>query len=773
MPFRVGFSTRLGAGSTRAGTTKGGLDCRRWPDNSGIQFDGAKMALRSERCNRPQAAACFQKCLSKSVTDKTIVLPSNPSGNGDDAQYRLTVMAPKRRYLSYLRERWWVVMLCLAVAVSAVVTYETVRPESYTSYVQLYITEGPQLAASVFGMAKDDFATQIELLKGERLQAAAVADLGADANRLKNPINVEVVRPMDTSILQLRATGQDPALTQHFLQALLDEYLAFKRQTQLSSSEDVVNSLTEQLSLIEKDLQADQDKWTAFQRANNVALLQEESQSAAMSLGDQSVQLANLNLQLQMLELGLTPSLPPLSTNAANTNLSGSMDGTGPNNNLGALTMTDASIKTERVDLMLRQAELAQTLTNGPEYKVKPLQDQVAQIQQNLAALEAVDAAQRQAELKDTEERITAISNAIPVWKARIADSSDRLAQGTVLKAAIQRRQDYYDHLLGLMQNVDLTKNMQQEKVTVLEPPTASRPAQANLPFVIVLAVVTGVAAGLGIVFVWHLFDDRFVSVRDVKDQFGETVLGLVPRIKIRRNEPKTALLQEADPRRAYWESYRHLRSALLLTEMGEHRTQVVLFTGAMPGEGKTTVAVNLARVLARSGLRVALVDVDPHGGGFYQFLGEPGRPGLLDFLRGESAVKDIVESSEIPGLNFVGAGTHRNHAEGLLLRPQLGTLLEELRKNHDYVILDGAPILAADDAALLVPHADAVVLVMRPFFSHSRLVRQALDMLYQRQARHVAIVFNQARPDDVAGQRYYNGRNGATKPAKATATHA
>ena len=679
-------------------------------------------------------------------------------------------MMPKRRYLSYLRERWWVVMLCLAVAVSAVVTYETVRPETYVSYSQLYLTEGPQLAASMFGVVKDDYATQIELLKGDRLQLAALNDLGADGNRLKNPIIVEVVRPMDTTILQLRATGSDPILTQHFLQALVDEYLAFKRQTQLSSSEDVVNSLTEQLSLIEKDLQAEQDKWAAFQRTNNVALLQEESQSAAMSMGDQSVQLANLNLQLQLLELGLTPSLPDLSTNAANTNLVGVVEGKSQNNDLGALTMTDASIKSGHVDLMLKQAQLAQVLTNGPGYLAKPLQDQVAQIQQNLAALEAVDAAQRQAELKDTEERITAISNAIPVWKARIADSSDRLAQGTALKADIQRQQDYYDHLLGLLQNVDLTKNMQQEKVTVLDPPTASRPAQASLPIVISLTVIAAVSAGLGIVFIWHLFDDRFVSVRDVKDQFGETVLGLVPRIKIRRNEPKTALLQEADPRRAYWESYRHLRSALLLTEMGEHRPQIVLFTGAMAGEGKTTVAVNIARVLARSGLRVALVDVDPHGGGFYQFLGEPGRPGLLDFLRGESTVKDIVESSEIPGLNFVGAGTHRNQAEGLLLRPQLTTLLEELRKNHDYVILDGAPILAADDAALLVPHADAVVLVMRPFFSHSRLVRQALDMLYQRQAKYVAIVFNQARPDDLAGQRYYTSRNGTTKPVKATA---
>jgi succinoglycan biosynthesis transport protein ExoP len=204
----------------------------------------------------------------------------------------------------------------------------------------------------------------------------------------------------------------------------------------------------------------------------------------------------------------------------------------------------------------------------------------------------------------------------------------------------------------------------------------------------------------------------------------------------------------------------------LLLAEMGERRPQTVLFTGAMPGEGKTTVAVNLARVLARSGLRVALVDADPRGGGMYQLLETPAQAGLLDYLRGESRFNDIIHPSEVPGLSVVNAGTHREQAEGLLLRPQLVALFEELRKSHDYVILDAAPITAADDAALLVPHADAVVLVMRPFFSRSRQVRQALDMLYQRQAKHVAIVFNQARPDDLAAQHYYH-RNGNSRPVK------
>lgn len=717
---------------------------------------------------------------SNSVTEKTIVLPSNPSGNGDSAHYRLTVMVPRRRYLSYIQERWWLVMIFLAVALGGTILYQTIRPESYTSYAQLYVTEGPQLASSMFGQLKDDYATEIELLEGEHLRAAAMEDLGADANKLKTPIAIQVVRPMDTSILQLRATGQDPLLTQHFLQALINEYLDFKRQTRLSTSDDVIKSLTRELSNREAGLKSAQDQWAMFQRTNNMALLEEESKSAGTFLADESMELADLNLKRELLEHGLSPDVRGAASKTAGTNQAGVVSSSETNGALAVSSSTDADIKSTQVELMLKREQLAQvaqqyTGTNSTDtnalaalqFKEKPLNDQIAQIQQNLTALTAVDGAQRQAELKDTDERIVSINSAIPGWKAEIAASSDRLAEGDELRAGIQRQQGYYDSLLTLLQNVDLTKNMQQQRVTILDPPSLGRTVQVSLPLAVFLATIVSLAAGLGVVFIWHLFDDRFVSVRDVKDQFGETVLGLVPRINIRRTQPKTALLEESDPRRAYRESYRHLRSALLLSELGAARPQTILLTSAVPEEGKTTVAMNLARVLARSGLRVVLVDADPHGGGLHAFLGNAARPGLLEYLRAEAVLEDVIERSEIPGLDYIGAGIHREQIEGLLLRPQLANILQELRKSYDYIILDSAPVLAADEAALLVPHVQAVVLVMRPFFTRARMVRQALEMLYQRQAKHVAIIFNQARPDDVAAQQSYYHRNGAGRPAK------
>ena len=356
------------------------------------------------------------------------------------------------------------------------------------------------------------------------------------------------------------------------------------------------------------------------------------------------------------------------------------------------------------------------------------------------------------------QERMAAIETAIPLWEAKLLNINDRLSQGLRVKENVAREQGYYDHLLGMLQNVDLGKNMQQEQLSVLQPATAPAPEQRSLPLRLVLGGVGGLCFSLVIVFVWYLSDDRFVSVRDIQDQFGETILGLVPQIKVPRANPQAALLESGDLRHGYVESYRHLRSALLLSSVGESRPRILLLTSASAGEGKTTIAVNLARLLAKSGLAVVLMDADGGGGGMRRLVGGEERAGVLDFLRDEIPSSAIVHPTDLANLLLLPWGTPNENSEGLFLNPKLTDLFRALRQTADFVIVDGAPILASDSAALMASHADTVILVTRPFYTRSRLVRQALDMLYQRQAKQVSILLNRALADDLAGHYAMHG---------------
>ena len=679
-------------------------------------------------------------------------------------------MVPKRRYFSYLRERWWVVLLCLTAALVSALAYETLRPGNYSSFAQIYLTDNMQLG--VGDLFSDEsltyFGTQIELLKSAPIQGAAFDKAGIKLlPGQKNPYKIEVVQPLKTSILQLQATGPDPALTQRYLQALIDGYLAYKKETRISTSQDVLDSLQDELANKAAELQAQQDKWADFQKSNNVAVLEEESRSAGLYLSELNVQLDQSRLDQKLLSQEIDSQTVDDDdfTNDLPTNAIASLTNLPATASIPTLSLlpttnlvdsaNDTALNSSRVQLAELLGNKEDNLRHMGEHG---FDEEVKRLQKMVSILENENRTQKLAELADMKKRADAIEAALPSLKAEVLDDNDRLAQSQRLKEDVDREQGYYDHLLSTLQSVDLGKNVQQERLSVLQPATPAKPEIRSLPLRVALSAVLGLFLGLAIVFGWYMLDDRFVSFRDVTDQFGETLLGLVPQIKVSKRKPLDALLANADPRRAYLESYRHLRSALLLSPFTERRPRILLFTSTTAAEGKTTIAINLARLLARSGLRVVLVDADARGGGMQRLLGEQDQAGVLDYLRGDAEAGAVMHPSDCEGLSLVPAGTHNEQSEGLFLRPKLADLLSDLRRDHDFVIIDGPPILASDDAAMLVPQSDTVVLVTRPFYSRSRLVRQALDMLYQRQARQVNIILNRARADDLAGHYAMNG---------------
>jgi polysaccharide biosynthesis transport protein len=683
------------------------------------------------------------------MRENTIIVPPNSSSNGDAPNYRLTVMVPKRRYFSFLRERWWVPMICMVVSMGVVLTYESLREGMYISTAQLYVV-GDTRVNNVASLLDEEsmtyFGTQIELLKSSRVQSAALQQAGiVPEPGGKLPVDFDVVQPLKASLLRLKAVGPDPEKTRIYLQGVIDEYLNYKKETRKATSEDIIVSLTEQLAAREASLKEAQKKWADFQKTNNVGVLDEEGKSDGTYLSDLNLQLAKLKLDQELLTNGL--NLPPgYNSEDARSSQTNAI--------AASLAERDALLKQARVDLAVAQAEKEK----APGGMMRRYDDAIARFQKTVSILEKEDLSERQSQYEESKLRIDAINAAIPALEKKLLDINERLSEGELLKDNLTRERGYYDHLLATLQNVDLSKEVEHERLSVLQPATAAAPEKRYWIARAAAAIVFGVLLGLGIVFEWYLLDDRFVSFRDIKDQFGETLLGLVPQIKVSRRKPQHALLADGDSRHGYLESYRHLRSALLLSSFGETRPQTLLITSTGASEGKTTIAANLARLLARSGLRVVLVDADARGGGMRRMLGDKNQPGVLDYLRGQADAKAVVHPTDIEGMSYVPAGTHNEQSEGMFLGTKLADLILELRRDRDFIVVDSPPILASDDAAMLVPHADAIVLVTRPFHTRSRMVRQSLDMLYQRQAKQVNIILNRARKEDLAGHYASNG---------------
>jgi len=316
------------------------------------------------------------------------------------------------------------------------------------------------------------------------------------------------------------------------------------------------------------------------------------------------------------------------------------------------------------------------------------------------------------------------------------------------------RMQSIYERLALLVQNVGISRNIDQETLAILEPASLAERSYKQEIGLLGAAAFGGLGLGLGLILLMVLRDDRFTSFTEINEKLGENVVGQVPEVLGRKAAGALPLLALDDDRHAYAESFRSLRSALIFMTIESERPRVILITSALPNEGKSTVAANLARALAMGGSRVVLVDADLRQGILHERLDLQRSPGLAEVLREPAALAAALQTNSLPNLAFIGRGQVVGNCGDIFLGPAFDQFLARLRAQYDYVVIDSCPVFAADDASTLAPKVDGTLFVVRSRYSRTGPVREALGLLYQRNARVLGVIFNQTDP--TAHSNYY-----------------
>ncbi len=233
-----------------------------------------------------------------------------------------------------------------------------------------------------------------------------------------------------------------------------------------------------------------------------------------------------------------------------------------------------------------------------------------------------------------------------------------------------------------------------------------------------------------------------FSSSAEVMELFTEPILGQIPKVEAAQGQEGIPLLQIEDERYTYAEAFRSLRSSLIFMP-NQSELKTLLVTSAIPGEGKSTIASNLAITMAVAGARVLLVDSDLRRGDLATLFETDGRLGLSSVLRGEVLWKNVAQETRYSKLLLLPRGPVTNQSGELLLRPIMDHLLAEWKEEFDLVIFNTSPILATDDTPTIAPNFDGTLMVMRAQFTSARLVRNSLSALYQRQVNVLGLVLN------------------------------
>jgi capsular exopolysaccharide synthesis family protein len=200
-------------------------------------------------------------------------------------------------------------------------------------------------------------------------------------------------------------------------------------------------------------------------------------------------------------------------------------------------------------------------------------------------------------------------------------------------------------------------------------------------------------------------------------------------------------------------EAFRNLRSAFVYKDSLQNHPKSIVVTSAIPNDGKSMTAANLAITFAQTGARVLLVDGDLRRGVMHKLFSVAASPGLAEVLAKQCSFSQAVVPTLIPNLYLLPCGKPPRHPGGLFVT-RAEEFLKEIAGQYDYYLFDTAPIMAADDVSNLAPHVDGLMMVIRAGFTPGRVAKAALDLLNLRKVKVTGLVFNAVRAN--AGEYYY-----------------
>jgi succinoglycan biosynthesis transport protein ExoP len=673
------------------------------------------------------------------------------------------------RYRKLLVRHWWILVIFIGVALGLETVHLRFAPVLFDSVGQMIVSVKLNISqSSLYSEDLGNFlGTQQALMQGSEVLSHArdrVAVQNPNLTPRQPSLNVSVLPK--TTIFILRATGENADYTKAYLQACMEEYISLKKKMVARTSDTTSAGLTEQMLRLEPEIQKSDAEIAAFLSTNQVASAAEITglggyltsvYQQLASAQSESDLLQSLSLDdTLLLEQSQSPMVPGI----------GGMGGFGGNGllvNAGIASQSGASFNNVGADyLSVKQdIQLLQADTNRYGEILKPLHPKMVALTSEIERDTRELTIYAHQSLEQLGARTNALKLEIRNLKLQVQDRgrenldiSRKADEYQRLQAKAQRVQNLYDSLLATLQTLDVNKEISPESVTIYENASDATPATAAPTKDLLMAGFLGLALGLGVLLLLDRLDDRMNSFTELQEVFDEDVLGQIPRMRKLDRKGIIPPLQPDDQRHPFVEAYRNLRSSLLYMSQTGPRPRTLLITSSVPGDGKSLTATNLAITMAMGGSRVLLVDADLRKGNLQKRLNIEAQSGFSDlFLKGTDWHQSVRETA-VANLFLMPRGLTTQRSSEFFIGPIMEKFLQESAQEYDYVLIDTAPVMAADDVTSLAPRVDGVIFVVRAEYTSSRVAHSALNMLYQRKANVLGVVFNSVHVS--TGDYYY-----------------
>lgn len=325
--------------------------------------------------------------------------------------------------------------------------------------------------------------------------------------------------------------------------------------------------------------------------------------------------------------------------------------------------------------------------------------------------------------------------------KSQIQEISRKEFQLRELQREVDGNRALYDTFMTRLKETAATADLETANARVVDPATVpTEPVKPKKALIVAIAALLALFAGVGLTLLLEALNNTFKSTEEIENRLNLPVLGILPQLKV-KERGELARMFVNDKEKSFSESIRTIRTGVVLSGM-DHPHKLMVITSSIPGEGKSTVSVNLAFALGQME-RVLLIDADLRRPTLAKSFEFPvGTPGLANLIAGTARLEECIQ--QVDGIDMICAGTVPPNPLELLSSPRFAKAVEVLKSKYDRVIIDSPPTQAVSDAIVLSTFADSLLYVVKSASTHIPLVEKGVGQLLQNNAPVKGIVLNQ-----------------------------
>jgi succinoglycan biosynthesis transport protein ExoP len=591
--------------------------------------------------------------------------------------------------------------------------------------------------------------------------------IGSLANQKRPPElgeflgSLSVRRVPNSHLMDVSFESTDPQLAARIVNAHIASYIEQNFRSKYEATTRASSWLTDQLTELKIRVQKAEDARIAYERQNQIWTLDDKQNITSQRLADINKQLTEAQSErmkkeslYQFAKAGNLDAVPQIQSNAA------------------------------LADLFRKRSEASSAYTDalgqyGPNFpKVQRLQVQLKEFDDNIEKEKKNILDVLESDYREARQRESLLTAALDQQKAETNQMAEKLVEYNILKREAEANKTLYEGLMTKLKETAISQGLRSSNIRVVDPAmipsTPARPAKARN---LALGFLVGLVGGIGLALLREYLDNTVKTPDDIETLARLPSLAVVPQFTgsnghakkrgllenfaANGHEKRIELVAQHLPKSQMSEAFRALRTSILLSQ-ADHPPQVILVTSALPREGKTTAAANLAVTLAQLGDSTVIVDADLRKPGIGRLLNLGGGKyaGLSSYLAGVSSLDLVcVPHPTIPNLVAIPTGPLPPNPADLLSSHKLVDAIAELRTRFKFIVIDSPPIMAATDAVILSVQTDGVLLVVRSGETPKEAFTRTRDLLNSVKCRILGVVLNavdSSAPDYYYSYRYY-----------------